>query len=92
MLPRQVSNLNSSEPESDVLPITPQGNKIVDPPGSNLDSSEPKSDVLPITPRVNHSMSYLLGRVQNYKDFSFCKSFLLNFCSRKAYICCKANR
>ena len=26
LLPRQESNLNSSDPESDVLPITPRGN------------------------------------------------------------------
>ena len=27
LLPDQVSNLNSSDPESDVLPITPSGNE-----------------------------------------------------------------
>jgi hypothetical protein len=28
-LPRQGSNLDSSDPESDVLPVTPQGNEII---------------------------------------------------------------
>lgn len=74
MLSCQVSNLNSSDPETDVLPITPQDNfHYLEPnvfvetnywflltcQGSNLDSTEPKSVVLPITPQVNPSLSFL---------------------------------
>ena len=30
MLPRQGSNLDSSDPESDVLPVTPRGNEFAE--------------------------------------------------------------
>lgn len=29
LLPRQESNLNSSDPESDVLPVTPRGKQLI---------------------------------------------------------------
>ena len=51
MLSRQVSNLKSSEPKSDVLPIPPQ------------DNGDESTDLCTVRPPLNYSLTQGVGRL-----------------------------
>ena len=69
LLSRQVSNLNSSDPETDVLPITPQDSFMVDPSRLELELFWTKTRRVANYTTGQSIMSYYLRRRKSTKFF-----------------------